>query len=83
MNTMFVWKDKNSMEVMSTALQKCVMIKGKNYPLAISNIWKYTSVKDTNKKVICSQDLYNKMDDKHRSYFIFVQNPAKLNEVHV
>ena len=36
-----------------------------------------------NKKVICFQDLYNKMNDMQRSYIIFVQNPAKPNEVHV
>ena len=33
--------------------------------------------------MICSGDLYNKMNDKQRSYIIFVQNPTKPNEVHV
>ena len=33
--------------------------------------------------MICSQDLYNKLNDKQRSYIIFVQNPTKPNEVHV
>ena len=47
-------------------------------------LWKhYTSLKDTNEKVICFQDLYNKMNDKQRSYIIFVQNTANLREVHV
>ena len=46
-------------------------------------LWKhYTSLKDTNEKVICSQDLYNKMNDKQKSYIILVENPEEGNEVH-
>ena len=43
----------------------------------------YTSLKDINEKVICSQDLYNKMNNKQISYINVVQNPVKPNEVHV
>ena len=60
--------------------------KGKKYyPLATNNIlWKhYTSLKDSNKMVIGSQDLYSKMNNKQRGYIIFVQNLAKPNEVYV
>ena len=43
----------------------------------------YTSLKDINEKVICSQDLYNKMNKKQISYINVAQNPVKPNEVHV
>ena len=61
-------------------------LKGKKLCLSDKQhiLWKHhTSLKDTNEKVICSQDQYNKMNDKQRSDINFVQNPAKLNEVHV
>ena len=47
-------------------------------------LWKhYASLKDTNEKVICSQDLYSKMNYKQKSYIIFMQDSIRLNVVHV
>ena len=85
---MFTWKDKKlyGSNVDGLAEMHNNILKG--IKLSLRNkqdiLWKhYTSLKDTNEKVICFQDLYNKMNDKQRSYIIFVQNTANLREVHV
>ena len=33
--------------------------------------------------MISSQDLYSNVNNKQRSYIIFLQNPARQNEVHI
>ena len=86
MNMMFIWKDQkfHVSNVDGLAEMHNDKLKGKKLSLRDKQhiLWKhYTSLKDTNKKVICSQDLYNKMNDKQRSYIIFVQNPANPSEV--
>ena len=85
---MFIWKDKKfyGSNVDGLAEMYNDELKGKKLCLSDKQdiLWKHhTSLKDTNEKVICSQDQYNKMNDKQRSDINFVQNPAKLNEVHV
>ena len=63
----------DSMEATSTALQKCIMYKLKEKRLlSLSNeeniLWKhYTPLKYTNEKVICSPDLYSKMNNEQKS----------------
>ena len=78
MNTIFIWKDQKLYGNNGKIMEKTLSLSDRQHIL-----WKhYTSLRDTNEKVICSQDLCNKMNDKQRSYIIFVQNPAKPNEVH-
>ena len=78
MNTIFIWKDQKLYGNNGKIKEKTLSLSDRQHIL-----WKhYTSLRDTNEKVICSQDLCNKMNDKQRSYIIFVQNPAKPNEVH-
>ena len=87
MNMIFTWKDQKFYGNNVDGLAEMYNDKLKEKTLSLSHkqqiLWKhYTSLRDTNEKVICSQDLCNKMNDKQRSYIIFVQNPAKPNEVH-
>ena len=78
MNRIFIWKDQKFYSNNGKVKEKTLSFSDRQHIL-----WKhYTSLRDTNEKVICSQDLCNKMNDKQRSYIIFVQNPAKPNEVH-
>ena len=88
MNMIFIWKDKKFYGSNADGLAEMYNDKLKGKKLSLSDkhhiLWQhYTSLKDTNEKVIRSQNLYNKMNIKQRSYIIFVQNPAKPNEVHI
>ena len=78
----FIWKDKKFYGSNADGLAEMYNDKLKGKKLSLSDkhhiLWKhYTSLKDTNKKVICSQDLYNKMNEKQRSYIIFCAKSGK------
>ena len=84
MNMMFIWKDQklHVSNVDGLAEMHNDKLKGKKLSLRDKQhiLWEhYTSLKDTNKKVICSQDLYNKMNDKQRSYIIL----CKIRQIQV
>ena len=61
---MFIWKDKKFYGSNVDDLAEMYNDKLKEKKISLSNKQHmlrkhYTSLKDTNKKVICSQDLYN------------------------
>ena len=43
----------------------------------------YTFLKDTNEKVICSQDLNSKINNEQKGYILFIQDLIRLNVMHV
>ena len=85
MTVMFIWKYGNNVddlaEMYNDKLKKkrSLRLSDKQYILSEH----YTSLKDTNEKVICCQDVYSKMNNKQKSYIVFIKDLIRADVVQV